>query len=910
MKLIRSLTRKNMKSSRSRTLVTILGILLSAAMFTAVTTMGVSLRDYMMSAEIAERGDYFIQYDYGTMEDLENLRQEEAVRELGTVKTIGYAALKTDRKDETFIIGAGDKEFFRMIPAHLTEGRLPETGSELVITGQAQELLEELGRPSEIGGEITLPLSVSCDSGTLELPVSGEPFEKTFTIVGVSEYDQPLGDISLDLSTLLTFDDGSAPGIWGRFFVKTAPREAAAFSEKQFGSAWSVNQNLLNFYGQTKYHSINDLIVTFAAVLMVIILAGSASLIYNAFSISVSERTRQFGLLSSVGATRKQIRKCVFTEALYLSVIGIPLGLLTGFGGIALTLHLTHGLIDDMLWTAAKNGIVLRAVPSVPAFLIAAAVALLAVLISAWIPARRAAKVTPMEAIRRTKEFKVPKRGIRAGNRIRKVFGVPAALARKYDTVSRKKYRATVISLTISMVLFVSAGTFVQQLTTGMEDQMNNENFDFAISVSSPEEAEKIRTNSAVKDSSLIRRDYAWASIPEDRFTDGYREAWKKAAEEWNDSGTIDSRNVDIYYVEDRVLTGFLREQGINPEPYLDSGDPAALVPAARLTVYERDEKGRITDRERLIEPILKESADPVVVVPESVPQGVLDRLERITNVGIHSESGVLLMSVEVPPEESDAGAGSQRVEIEIRPLEDGTGCAYYIRDPETGEPEAGPADVVTLPRTRLRIGKSIRELPLGVRQTTDPHGIALILPLSAAPQGPQDGCLNLMVTAADYDALTEFLNDSELAYTDYLGSQMQYRDYVTMLRIFSYGFITLISLICICNVFNTISTNIALRRKDFGMLRSLGMKNRQIRRMVSFECLQYGLRALLWGVPLSLIFSFLISGTVGISAPAVPWKALVISAGCIFLTVFITMFYAVSKLRKQNPMEAIRLED
>ena len=910
MKLIHHLTWKNMKSSRSRTIVTILGIILSAAMFTAVTTMGVSLRDYMMSAEIAERGDYFIQYDYGTMEDLENLRQEEEVKELGTVKTIGYTQLKTDRKDETFIIGAGDPEFFKMIPAHLTEGRLPENGSEIVITGEAQDLLEELGKPWEIGGKITLSLSVSCDSGTLELPVSGEPSEKTFTIVGISEYDQYLGDYSLQMNTLLTFDDGSALGIWGRFFVKTNPKEAFAFSEKQFGTAWHVNQPLLNFYGQTKYYSVNDLIVTFAAILMAIILVGSVSLIYNAFSISVSERTRQFGLLSSVGATRKQIRKCVFTEALYLSFIGIPLGVLAGFGGIALTLHLTHGLIDDLLWTAVKNGVVLKAVPSAPAFLIAAAVALLAVLISAWIPARRATKITPMEAIRQTREFKVPKRGIRAGNRIRKLFGMPAALARKYYTVNRKKYRATVISLTISMVLFISAGTFVQQLTSAADDEMSIDNFDFAISVSSPEEAEEIRSNPAVKDSSLVCRDYAWAAVPEEDFTDGYKKAWNKQAEAWRYSGTIDSRSVDILYVEDRVLSDFLEEQGIDPEPYLNSDDPVALVPMARLTVYQMDERGLATDRERFIEPILKDSVSSVTLIPGNVPGGVLDRLQRVTNAHIRTEDGITLLSVEVPPEESDSLADTLKVDIEIRPEEDGKSYSYYVRDPEIGEPETEPVDTVTLPRTKIFVGKSTKELPMGIQAPSNIDGITLVLPLSSSPAAQKNGNLNLMAKAADYDALVNYLNDSELAYTDYLESQMQYRDYVTMIRIFSYGFIVLISLICICNVFNTISTNISLRKKDFGMLRSVGMKNSQIRRMVSFECLQYGLKALLWGVPLSLIFSFLISRAVAISAPAVPWKALAISAGCIFLTVFITMFYAVSKLRKQNPMEAIRSED
>ena len=913
MKLIHHLTWKNMKSSRSRTIVTILGIILSAAMFTAVATMAVSFRAFMMSAEIAERGDYFVQYNYGTMEELEELRREEAVQKIGTIKTIGYAEFQFESDgwtvDDTLIIGAGDPEFFEMIPIHLISGRLPATASEIVITGAAQDYLRAQGKHCEIGQKITLPVTVSCDAGSLELPSSGEPFEKTFTIVGVSKYTQDFDEYTLRMSSMITFDDGSVPGIWGRFFVKTDPREAYHLAEKQYGITRSVNQDLLNYYGQTQYYSVNDLISTFAVILMAIIMAGSVSLIYNAFSISVSERTRQFGLLSSVGATRKQIRRSVFTEALYLSVLGIPLGILAGYGGIAVTLRLTHGLIDDQLWTAAENGIELKAVPSLPAFLIAAAIALVTVLISAWIPARRATKITPIAAIRQTKEFKVPKHGIRAGRWTQKVFGLPAALARKYYTVNRKKYRATVISLTISMVLFVTAGTFVQQLTDSMGDQINTDNFDVAISVSSLEEAEKIRSHSAIKDAALVRHDYAWTIIPEEDFAEGYKKAWDQMADAYHFSGTIESKHVDILYVEDRVLSDFLKEEGIDPKPYFASEDPAALVPMARLTAYETDEDGRVTDRERFIEPILKESAEQLTLIPESVPRGVLDRLERVTNVRFGMDHGICLMTVEIPPAEDGLEADMQKMSIEIRPMDDGKSYGYYIRDVKTGEPEKEPADVVALPRVSFPVGKNIRQLPLGVQQTYSYDSISLILPLSAAPRGPEESDMNLMATAADYDALVKFLDDNEIVYADYLESQMQYRDYVTMIRVFSYGFIALISLICICNVFNTISTNIALRRKDFGMLRSIGMKNREMRRMVSFECLQYGLKALLWGVPLSLAFSYLIARAVSISVVVIPWKALAIAALCIFLTVFITMFYAVAKLKTQNPIDAIRSE-
>ncbi len=346
MKIIRHLTWQNMKHSKARTIVTILGIILSAAMFTAVTTMGISFRAYLMEATVAEDGDYFVCYNYGTMEDLQKLRQEKSVTKLGTVNTIGYTSFQYETEsrsvDDTFIIGAGDREFFEMMPVGLVEGRLPETGSELMITGAVQEYLRESGQPCELGAQITLPIAVSYETKDVVLPVVGKPYEKTFTIVGVSEYVQYFADNQLDLSSLLTYDDGSEAGIWGRFFVKSDPKEAYALAKKPYGSSCAVNQNLLDFYGVTKYYSINDLIVTFAAILIGIIMAGSVTLIYNAFSISVSERTKQFGLLSSVGATRKQIRQSVFTEAVGLAAFGIPIGIFCGYAGIAITLKLTH----------------------------------------------------------------------------------------------------------------------------------------------------------------------------------------------------------------------------------------------------------------------------------------------------------------------------------------------------------------------------------------------------------------------------------------------------------------------------------------------------------------------------------------------------------------------------------------
>lgn len=912
MKLIRHLTWQNMKNSKARTLVTVLGIILSAAMFTAVTTLAISFRAYMLEAEIAENGDYFVRYDYGTMEDLQKLQQEKTVTKLGTINTIGYTnfhyQIDSRAVDDTLIIGAGNREFFEMVPTGLIKGRLPETGSELVITGAVREHLRESGQPCEIGAQITLPIVVSYDAGDLELPTSGTPYEKTFTIVGISEYIQYFDDNTLDLNSLLTFDDGSETGIWGRFFVKSDPKAAYTLAEKPYGTSCSVNQDLLDYYGVTKYYSINDLIATFAAILMGIIMMGSVTLIYNAFSISVSERTKQFGLLSSVGATRKQIRQSVFTEALYLSAVGIPLGIFSGYAGIAITLKLTHGLIDDLLWTASENGIILKAVPSIPAFLAAGLVALVTVLISAWIPARRATKITPIAAIRQAQEFKVPKHGIRAGKLTKKLFGLPAALARKYYTVNKRKYRATIISLTISMVLFVVAGSFVQQLSATAEEQANIDNFDFEIRVDSAKQVEQLRAHPALKDSALVSHEgTVQAVIPEENFTDGYKAVWETMAQEYHYDGSISSKRIQIEYLEDAVLRDFLTAQDIDPAPYLDSDNPLALVTDAQLTTYQYDETGRPVDRQRFNEQIFRNGVESITLIPGQVPDGVLDRLKRVANDRLFISDGTMILSVMVPPEAEDGTADNLWYDIEVRPTEDGTSFAYYIRDPETGIPEAEPADIVSVERSQLHLGASIQELPMGIRQNTDYGTVTVILPLSSALSEPET--VSLMASTSDYEEFLGFLEDQKYSFIDYLNSQMEYRDYMTMIRIFSYGFIALISLICICNVFNTISTNIALRRKDFGMLRSVGMKNRELNCMMAFECLQYGLKALLWGIPLSILSSLLIARLVDMAEFTLPVRSIVIAAGCIFVTVFITMFYAVSKLKQQNPMEAIRSE-
>lgn len=134
-------------------------------------------------------------------------------------------------------------------------------------------------------------------------------------------------------------------------------------------------------------------------------------------------------------------------------------------------------------------------------------------------------------------------------------------------------------------------------------------------------------------------------------------------------------------------------------------------------------------------------------------------------------------------------------------------------------------------------------------------------------------------------------------------------RNYIFIANVFAYTFIIMISLIAAANVFNTISTNIKLRRRELAMLRSVGMPDRDFNKMMRFECAFYGIRALLFGIPISILSSWLIcKGMLSDDIRFVlPWGSIGISVISVLLVIFVTMMYAVSKMKKENIIDALR---
>ena len=907
MNVFNKVTLESLKKNRTRTVVTIIGIMLSAAMICASTTFVSSMQNFVLRCEIYSSGDWHGAVYDAAYKDYEDIRDSGRVSSAAYAQVLGYAKIDSanERKPYLYVLG-GDvaSGYFETMPVHLLLGTLPKDSTEIILP----EHLTSNGKVNyKLGDTVTLDVGdrtldgrrlgqdtpvYTYDSETQVEVMSGERLEntepRTYTVVGI--YERP------------TFEDYSAPGYTALTAADTKSADQAPIHcyfklhkpagvydfMKEMGYTqeyrYAYNTKVLLYSGTARFDSFLTAFYSLAAIIIALIVFGSVSLIYNAFSISVSERTRQFGLLSSVGATRKQLRRMVLFEALAVSIVGIPLGILVGIGGIGITLL----LIGDKFSSIVRADIPMRLCVSWQAVVIAAVIALVTVLISAWIPSKRATRVSAVEAIRQSMDIKVSGRPVRTSKLAYKLFGLPGVLAGKHYKRNRKKYRTTVVSLFMSIVLFVSAAAFTDYMMESAEGGLASDQFDLiyaaesdASSAMTPDallellfSEQNVTGGTYTKKQFLqgdISREYVTAMYA-DRFADFGMESEDRAPKELGISGYL-------YFVADAEFNRLLEKYNLKEADYYDRDKPLGIA-LDRNIEFDR-------------------------------------RLEKYVTLDTLKGDGCViegLYYVEID--------GYYRKDSRID--ENGNKVVLYQnRDNEN--------DIIELPyeesfaKYTLRSEKTIEEAPFFVSRST-PVAINLIYPYSMLESVVPEAALNqfrnteYFLTSSNHTAsfenLATLLTENGLSSRqlfDYAANAETNRNVVTIIRVFAYGFIVLISLIAAANVFNTISTNISLRRREFAMLKSVGMTQKGFRRMMNYECLLYGSKALLLGLPVSCGITYLIYRAVTTAYETsfhLPWAAIGIAVLSVFLVVFATMMYAMRKVKKDNPIDALKNEN
>ena len=907
MNVFNKVTLESLEKNRTRTIVTIIGIMLSAAMICASTTLVSSMRNFVLRCAIHIDGDWYGAVYDAAYKDYEDIRDSDRVSSAAYAQVLGYAKIDSanERKPYLYVLG-GDvaSGYFKTMPVHLILGTLPKDSTEIILP----EHLTSNGKVNyKLGDTVTLDVGdrtldgrrlgqdtpvYTYDSETQVDVMSGERLKntepRTYTVVGI--YERP------------TFEDYSAPGYTALTAADTKSADQAPIHcyfklhkpagvydfMKEMGYTqeyrYAYNTKVLLYSGTAPFDSFLTAFYSLAAIIIALIVFGSVSLIYNAFSISVSERTRQFGLLSSVGATRKQLLRMVLFEALAVSIVGIPLGILVGIGGIGITLL----LIGDKFFSIVRVAIPMRLCVSWQAVVIAAVIALVTVLISAWIPSKRATRVSAVEAIRQSMDIKVSGRPVRTSKLAYKLFGLPGVLAGKHYKRNRKKYRTTVVSLFMSIVLFVSAAAFTDYMMESAEGGLASDQFDLIYAAESDASAAmtpdallellfsepNVTGGTYTKKQFLqgdISREYVTAMFA-DRFSSFGTESEDAAPKELGISGYL-------YFVADAEFNRLLEKYNLKEADYYDRDKPLGIALDRNIELDRRLEK----------------------YVTLDTLQGdgcVIEGLYYVEIDGYYRK-------------DSRIDENGNKVVL------------YQNRDNEN--------DIIELPyeesfaKYTLRSEKPIEEAPFFVSRST-PVAINMIYPYSMLESVIPEAALNqfrnteYFLTSSNHTAsfenLATVLTENGLSSRqlfDYAANAETNRNVVTIIRVFAYGFIVLISLIAVANVFNTISTNISLRRREFAMLKSVGMTQKGFRRMMNYECLLYGSKALLLGLPVSCGITYLIYRAVTTAYETsfhLPWAAIGIAVLSVFLVVFATMMYSMSKVKKDNPIDALKNEN
>ena len=474
-------------------------------------------------------------------------------------------------------------------------------------------------------------------------------------------------------------------------------------------------------------------------------------------------------------------------------------------------------------------------------------------------------------------------------------------MASKNFKRNSKRYRMTVLSLFMSVVLFISASSFCTYLTD-LVGAAGSNHVSASLTYhtvgqerSDPDGMRKMFAGVAgVTGCSYADLGDIRPFFPLDTLTAQQRLAAEQMAHRTVDGQETAEVYAFIAFLDDDSFRELCRENGVDPAEFFHRDDPRALFynRSAGRMFFQDEGVSRWYDRE--------------VVETKRLPLTVRLFLER-------EFEGYTLMEIE-----GDVYRYYPNEAVE-----------QYYQAVNDGEAERlDPAMVMikteeeALETFQLTLQQVIRQ-PMALQPQDSP---TVIYPYSMEEavlgQGAAErfGQTFFAIQADDhagaYDAVGRELSrrgmDTARLF-DQVAEAENMRLLVTAVRVFSYGFILLISLIAAANVFNTISTNVMLRRRELAMLKSIGLGRRGLRRMMNYECLIYGCKALLWGLPAAVGLTWAIWRIIGGVMDRgfyIPWHSAVIAVGSVFAVVFATMLYAMRLIGKDNPVDALKQEN
>lgn len=847
MNILNKLTIKNLKLNKKRSLGTIIGIILSVALICAVSNMVSSFRETLIQNAINESGYWHIRLYNVSNDKLKRLKLNKDIDNIYTISEDGYAKLDTIKNEyKPYLKFYGmNKEAFNNLEFKLIKGRFPKDDNEIIIS----EHLNKNGKANlKIDDEITVNVG---DRVTLEddyVLNDSNPFDKgneiikhpntkKYRVVGIIKRpDVSFEPMSAPAYTTITTSTNKDN--FSVFISLKNPRDKNSFVELLGASNYdevvnmginnprydyTLNNELLRWEALKFSDSTFSMLLSIAEVVIFIIIFTSVFCIRNSFAISTTEKMRMYGMLSSVGATKKQIKKSVLTEGFILGLIAIPIGIICGIIAVFVLLKIVNLFLGDFLFNNI-DGMVFKV--SFIAIIISIILGFVTIYFSAISSAKKASKVSPIDNLRNTNNIKISSKKLKTPKLIKNVFKTGGVLAYKNLKRSKKKYRTTVVSLTVSIFVFISMFTFINE---GFKQSSNYyQNYDYNYRIT-------FNNNSSMDEINEIRN--------------------------------LDSVNASylVYYAKPSILIDDISK--INPKEPLECE-------------YDKNDKC-----------IKKYARLNIILLDDSTFKSYVKKVKG--NYDYLKDKGILTDMYRFYDNKS-------KKEYEDR--------IYTYKSGDTIDSKLLNDDNMS-----IDIGLVSNIMPYGFENVYS-NGGYIVLNNKYFNNIDYYGA-DLMIDSLDTEQLTNnILNiDSELNYYDMDEEAKAEKSIVIVISIFLYGFICVITLIGVTNIFNTITSNMELRQKEFAMLKSVGMTKKEFNHMINLETLFYSSKSLIYGSILGIIGSYFVhrafAGKIDTQF-VLPYKAILICILFVFIVVYMIMKYSMNKINKQNMIETIRKEN
>lgn len=854
MNIANKLTYRHLKENKGRTVVTTLGICVSVAMITAVFVAMASFLNLFGEIGKISSGNWDAYYYHLSQSQIEQVEKDSRISKVGLKYGGENKSFQiknpTSYKRGTAEMIIGDKSYFEMVLTGNFDGKVPANENEVAVE---KNFLDKNGmKDAKVGDKIVLTQGQrQLDDGSY---TTGSNFNQNEKFV-------PSGDEKEYTITAILHTNPATKNssVWRGISedeIKSDDICAYITLAKQNNSAYSTIEAIQNDYKIDVYQANEDVLASYLSgrqggflatmlpivlVVLILIVIASVMLIYNAFGMSLSERVRYLGMLASVGATKSQKRKSIYFEGAILGAIGIPVGILAGILGIGITLKLVGHKIISTGMIAGVNDSNMQMKTVVPAWAIIGIilVSIFTIFISAFIPARKASKITPIDAIRQRQEIKVKPKKLKAPKYIKKIFGYEGELAYKNLKRNGKKSRLITVSIALSIVLFISCnyfcGMFIQ--ASGYEKNIPYQ-ISTVISLEHKKDLEDALDKMQNVDKyyvDMVNSNYSLGKKGNLKDTDiknlsHYNSSYVKLFE----NGSV---TMVIHYIDDSEFNKLCQNNDIDYNSFYGKNIKCLLL--NNLTHKQDTSK---------------------VFNNSIIGQHIAERDEFVNE-------------------------GDEPLDFEVGGLvkydKNSLPCSFV------------PANVVGV---FVPYSQYVNVIEKGL----EPNDVRLAM------------CIETDEHKEVAENLTTLLNENDFGsnyVSDNVDTLETMNTVIFIIQVFVYGFITLISLITIANIINTISANIALRRKEFAMLKSVGTTPKGFSKMVSLESVFYALKAVIFGVPISILISVALNKMLGESS--IPYhfdiKLYLSVIIIVFVLISITMIYSVRKLKSDNIIEALK---